>query len=109
MVTDEDLIAEMRGGSRTAFDTLFGRYREPLWRFFRRRTADPGRAEELAQDTFVAVLAARGPPQGRGTFESALFGVAPHLLPADRRKAPAGATTPIAEEPADPNAGDPDA
>ena len=109
MLSDEDLIAQVRGGSRTAFDALFGRYREPVWRFFRRRTADAGRAEELAQDTFVAVLDGAARYQGRGTFRSYLFGVAYHLLLADRRKASVRATTTIDEEPADPNAGDPDA
>lgn len=59
MTSDEDLMDEMREGSRTAFETLFGRYREAIWAFFRRRTADAGRAEELAR-------AARSAPRRRG-------------------------------------------
>ena len=43
-------------GRHEAFELLFDRYRSPIWRFFRRRIADAARAEELAQDTFVAVL-----------------------------------------------------
>ena len=109
MVSDEHLIAEVRGGSRAAFDTLFGRYREPVWRFFRRRTADAGRAEELAQDTFVAVLDGARRYEGRGTFRSYLFGIAYNVLLAERRKAVLRATTPIEAEPIDPNAADPDA
>src|SRR4029453_11320380 len=109
MVSDEDLIAEVKGGSRGAFEELFERYREPVWRFFRRRTADAGRAEELAQDTFVAVLGGARRYEGRGTFRSYLFGVAYNVLLADRRKAAFRATTTIDEDPVDPTAGDADA
>jgi RNA polymerase sigma-70 factor, ECF subfamily len=109
MVSDEDLIAEVKGGSRAAFEPLFDRYREPVWRFFRRRTADAGRAEELAQDTFVGILEGAARYQQRGSFRSYLFGVAYNVLLADRRKATFRKTAPIETEPADPQSGDPDA
>src|SRR5262245_889745 len=109
MTSDEDLIAQVRGGSRAAFEVVFERYREPVWRFFRRRTSDAGRAEELAQDTFVAVLDGARRYEARGTFRSYLFGIAYNVLLADRRKAAFRATAPIETEPVDPNAVDPDA
>jgi len=109
MVSDEDLIAQVKGGSRAAFGTLFDRYREPIWQFFRRRSMDAGRAEELAQDTFVAVLDGARRYERRGTFRSYLFGIAYNVLLADRRKAAFRATTTIEIEPVDPNAPDPDA
>lgn len=108
MATDEDLIADMRTGSRTAFDVLFDRYREPVWRFFRRRTADPARAEELAQDTFVAVLEGARRYEGRGSVRSYLFGTAYNVLLADRRKAVLRAVAPLEDDPTDPAAVDPD-
>jgi RNA polymerase sigma-70 factor (ECF subfamily) len=109
MASDEDLIAQVTGGSRTAFETLFERYRDPIWRFFRRRTADAGRAEELAQDTFVAVLDGARRYDARGAFRSYLFGIAYNVLLADRRKAAFRVTRPIEAEPVDPASGDPDA
>jgi len=109
MVTDEDLIADVKAGSRTAFETLFDRYREPVWRFFRRRTPDAARAEELAQDTFVAVLDGAKRYDNRGTFRSYLFGIAYNVLLADRRKAVFRQTLPIETEPIDPGIADPDA
>jgi RNA polymerase sigma-70 factor (ECF subfamily) len=101
---------EMRRGSRAAFETLFGRYREPIWRFFRRRTAEAARAEELAQDTFVAVLEGAARYEQRGTVRSFLFGTAYNVLLADRRKTVRRATEPLdvetaAEGPSDPDAG----
>lgn len=101
MTSDEDLMGEIRTGCRTAFETLFERYREPIWRFFRRRTPDEGRAEELAQDTFVAVLEGAARYERRGLFRSYLFGIAYHVLLADRRKAMHRATDQLdAERPA---------
>src|SRR5262245_46112561 len=108
MSSDEDLFAEVKRGTGAAFEALFERYREPIWRFFRRRTPDAARAEELAQDTFVAMLDGAARYDGRGTFRSYLFGTAYRVLLADRRKAIVRATTALETEPADPHAGDPD-
>lgn len=100
MQSDEALMIEVRGGSRPAFETLFERYREPIWRFFRRRTLDAGRAEELAQDTFVAMLQGARRYEQRGTFRSYLFGAAYNVLQGDRRRAAFRATDPLAVDPA---------
>jgi RNA polymerase sigma-70 factor (ECF subfamily) len=96
--SDDDLMVEIRQGSRAAFETLFERYREPVWRFFRRRAADAGRAEELAQDTFVAVLESAARYERRGLFRSYLFGIAYNVLLADRRKAAHRTTEELAPE-----------
>jgi RNA polymerase sigma-70 factor (ECF subfamily) len=106
--SDEALMMEIRGGSRAAFETLFERYREPIWRFFRRRTVDPGRAEELAQDTFVAVLGGAARYEPRGLFRSFLFGIAYNVLLADRRKAAHRETDALAFEPSAGPFADPD-
>jgi RNA polymerase sigma-70 factor (ECF subfamily) len=106
--SDEDLMVEIRNGSRAAFETLFERYREPIWRFFRRRASDVGRAEELAQDTFVAVLEGAARYERRGLFRSYLFGIAYNVLLAERRKAARRATEELAAEPAAGPFADPD-
>ena len=108
MTTDEQLMDEVRRGSRAAFETLFGRYREPIWRFFRRRTPEAARAEELSQDTFVAVLEGARRYQQRGTVRSFLFGTAYNVLLADRRKAIRRATEPLDVEPVADGPADPD-
>jgi RNA polymerase sigma-70 factor (ECF subfamily) len=87
VTSDDELMGQIRDGSGTAFELLFERYRTPVWRFFRRRTPDPGRAEELAQDTFVAMLEAAARYEMRGAFRAFLFGIAYNVLLADRRKA----------------------
>ncbi len=108
MTSDEELIAEIRQGSRAAFEMLFERYRGPVWQFFRRRTSSPDVAEELAQDTFVAILEGAGRYARRGVFRSYLFGIAYNVLLADRRKAVHRTTGPLDIEPIDLEPFDPD-
>jgi RNA polymerase sigma-70 factor, ECF subfamily len=106
--SDEELIAEIRRGSRAAFETLFERYREPVWQFFRRRMRRPEVAEELAQDTFLAVLEGAGRYEQRGTFRSYLFGIAYNVLLAEKRKAIYRATESLEADAVDQEPFDPD-
>lgn len=80
-------MVAVKSGSQEAFEDLFDRYRSPLWRFFRRRMQDAGRAEELTHDVFVAVLQSTTRYEPRAPFKSYLFGIAYNVLLADRRKA----------------------
>ena len=90
-LSDERLMAAfVRGAGREsadAFQTLFGRYRQKVFAFFRRRVADAALAEELAQETFLAVLKARGRYEATALFRSYLYGIAFRVLKAHRRKA----------------------
>jgi RNA polymerase sigma-70 factor (ECF subfamily) len=95
VLNDDELMAETWKGSQAAFEALFDRYREPIWRFFRRRTPDAGVAQELAQDTFVAVLEGARRYKAKGVFRSYLFGVAYNVLLADRRKRVQRHTVPL--------------
>jgi RNA polymerase sigma-70 factor (ECF subfamily) len=79
------------GGSEQAFGELFARFRPLVWGFFRRRVFDAARAEDLTQETFVALL--KGAPRYEVTapFRSFLFGIAYNLLSEERRRVrPAG-------------------
>src|SRR5215813_2430650 len=80
-------MLEIRRGSREAFEELFARYRDALYGFFRRRLASAARAEELTQDTFVAVLRAQVRYEPRAAVRSYLFGIAWNLASAERRRA----------------------
>jgi RNA polymerase sigma-70 factor (ECF subfamily) len=86
MATDEQLILEFQKGSPEAFSELFLRYRELIYAFFRRRVKDAARAEELAQETFVAILRGIQRYEPRATFRTYLFGIAYKILANDRRK-----------------------
>src|ERR1700739_4219742 len=86
MTSDEALMLEFQGGSRAAFEELFARYRKPLHGFFERRRNNPERAEDLAQETFLAVIRAASRYEPRASVRTYLYGIALKLLAAERRK-----------------------
>jgi hypothetical protein len=55
-VTNEMLMLGFVQGSPEAFDQLFGPYRQAIYAFFYRRLPNPNQAEELSQETFIALL-----------------------------------------------------
>ena len=87
MTSDEALMLEFQGGSRAAFEELFGRYHKPLHCFFGRRLNNPERAEDLTQETFLAVIRGASRYEPRALVRTYLYGIALNLLAAERRKA----------------------
>jgi len=85
-ISDESLMLEFQGGSRPAFEELFARYRGPLYGFFRRRLNGDQRAEDLTQETFLAVIRAADRYQPLALVRTYLYGIALKLLAAERRK-----------------------
>ena len=86
MPNDEALMLAFQRGSREAFDELFARYRQLLYGYFRRRLASRERAEDLTQETFLALLRATERYEPRALFRTYLFGIAIKLLAAEHRK-----------------------
>jgi RNA polymerase sigma-70 factor, ECF subfamily len=87
MNSDDQLMLAFQQGSREAFAELFERYREPIYGYFRRRLEHPARAEELAQECFLALLQNVKRYEPRASFRSYLYGIAMHMVSAERRKA----------------------
>lgn len=86
IITDEALMLEFQGGSREAFEQLFARYRVPLYGYFRRRLWSEHRAEDLAQETFLALIRASAHYEPRALVRTYLYGIALNLLAAERRR-----------------------
>jgi RNA polymerase sigma-70 factor, ECF subfamily len=86
MTTDEELMSEFRQGSREAFEEIFQRHREALYGFFRRRLHDAACAEDLAQETFLAVIRGVARYEPRALVRTYLYGIALNLLAAERRQ-----------------------
>jgi RNA polymerase sigma-70 factor (ECF subfamily) len=84
--SDEHLMLAFSKGSADSFNELFLRYKQPIYGFFRRRTADPAHAEELAQEAFLALLRAASRYEPRALFRTYLYAIAFKLLRAHRRK-----------------------
>ena len=84
--TDEQLMLAFSKGVTPAFDQLFLRYGQSIFAFFRRRASDLPRAEELTQETFIALFRAAPRYKPEALFRSYLFAIAFRILRADRRK-----------------------
>jgi RNA polymerase sigma-70 factor (ECF subfamily) len=109
MSSDEALMLEFQRGSREAFAELFDRYHGPLYGFFRRRLAshECGRAEDLAQETFLVVIRATSRYEPRSLVRTYLYGIALKLLAEERRRrAKAPAALEASPEPASDDASD---
>jgi RNA polymerase sigma-70 factor (ECF subfamily) len=84
--SDEQLMQAFSKGASEAFAELFARYKQPLFGFFRRRVADPAHAEELTQETFLAVLRAASRYEPSALFRTYLYAIGFKILRAHRRK-----------------------
>jgi RNA polymerase sigma-70 factor (ECF subfamily) len=84
--SDEHLMLALREGFEPAFTILFHRYKQPIFGFFSRRGADSARAEELTQETFVALFRAAKRYEPRALFRTYLYAIAFRILRTDRRK-----------------------
>jgi RNA polymerase sigma-70 factor (ECF subfamily) len=88
--SDEELMLDWAGGSMAAFDTLYGRYRGPLYRYVLRLCGDETTANDLYQGAWEKVINARRTWRPRAPFRAWLFRVARnHVMDHFRRVAPA--------------------
>src|SRR5215472_8200954 len=85
-LSDERLMLAFTQGSSEAFTELFHRYKQPVYGFFCRRVPDPANAEELAQETFFALLRAASRYEPRALFRTYLYAIGFKILRAHRRK-----------------------
>jgi RNA polymerase sigma-70 factor (ECF subfamily) len=85
--SDEELMVAFSRGSQNAFDELFLRYKQPLFGFFQRRMADVAQAEELTQESFLAVIRTSSRYQPSALFRTYLYAIGLKILSAYRRKA----------------------
>lgn len=90
--SDERLMLAFSRGSTDAFDELFRRYKQPLFGFFRRRVPDRAQGEELAQETFLALIRASSRYEPTALFRTYLYAIGFKILHAHRRKAAFRAT-----------------
>jgi RNA polymerase sigma-70 factor (ECF subfamily) len=90
--SDEHLMLAFSQGSHDALSELFRRYKHAIYGFFRRRVADPFHAEELAQETFLALVRSGSRYEPRALFRTYLYTIALKILRAHWRKAAFRAT-----------------
>ncbi|MFO7250957.1 MAG: sigma factor, partial [Actinomycetes bacterium] len=70
---DDDVIAALRAGDETAFATLLGTWSRGMLRVARAYVSTPEIAEEVVQDTWLAVIGAIDGFEGRSSLKTWIF------------------------------------
>jgi len=70
------VVERIARGDRYALAELYAAYQATLFRYLLQLTADRGVAEEILQDTLVAVWKSAGTFEGRSTVQTWLIGIA---------------------------------
>jgi RNA polymerase sigma-70 factor (ECF subfamily) len=77
---DEELMLAYGRGDAGAFETLYKRYRGPLYRFVLRAIQQRSVAEELFQEAWIRVIEARSRYAPQARFTTWLYTIAHNLL-----------------------------
>ena len=81
-------------GNYAAFETLYGRHKDAVYRYFLRAT-DPANAADGHQETWSRVVAKRGQYRGEGKFRAYLFAIAHNVLMDQFRRQPREAVSDV--------------
>jgi RNA polymerase sigma-70 factor (ECF subfamily) len=74
--SDEELLAGLREGSESHFSELYERYFHRIYTFSYARVRNHADAEEIAQETFIAVLRSAESYRGQASVLSWIYGIA---------------------------------
>jgi RNA polymerase sigma-70 factor (ECF subfamily) len=78
---DDEVLRRMRAGDEAAFTALYHRWQGPIYRFALRMSGRTSVAEDVIQETFMALLrGGEGFDASRGSLAGYLFGIARHLV-----------------------------
>ncbi len=75
-LTDEQLVIEFRSGDERAFDTLYTRYADRLWKMIYGYTRDHDDAIDVLHDVFIRVYVHIGSFKTDKTFSSWIYRIA---------------------------------
>jgi RNA polymerase sigma factor (sigma-70 family) len=95
MESDESLMRRVQRNDEGAFELLYRRHEERLWKYFSKRA--PHRAEDLFQECFARLLERREQWNG-SPFVPWLFVMARHLLIDDYRREKVRATEELTDQ-----------
>ena len=78
--TDEQLIKDYAGGSHYAFETLYKRYKKPIYHYCFRQVSTPALADELHQDVWLKVIKSAAQFKQQSSFKTWLYKIAHNTL-----------------------------
>lgn len=107
---DDKALIRAAKDDREAFDILYRRYVDQVYRYCYSRVGRRADAEDLTAQTFLAALQGLPDYDGRGAFAAWLFGIARHKCADHHRRAYANPCEPLdaLHGPPDPAVADPE-
>jgi RNA polymerase sigma-70 factor (ECF subfamily) len=79
VLTDAEVMLELRAGNMAAFDVLLAKYRKPMVHFMFRMVHNQAVAEELAQEVFLRIYRSRETYRAEARFSTWLYRIATNL------------------------------
>ena len=79
VLTDAEVMLELKAGNMAAFDVLLAKYRRPIIHFMFRMVHNQAVAEELAQEVFLRVYRSRETYRAEARFSTWLYRIATNL------------------------------
>lgn len=85
--SDEDLMKRFQEGDAVAFETLFKRYRTPIFAFLVRQCGDREVASDLSQDVFARLIKSARSFQHQSKFSTWVYTIARNAAVDNARRA----------------------
>ncbi|MEM7401099.1 MAG: sigma-70 family RNA polymerase sigma factor [Pseudomonadota bacterium] len=85
--SDENLMLQYQQGEQAAFETLYRRYKNVLYRYFLKHCSDRQQSEELYQEVWIKLINSTKRYQPKAKFKTYLFTIAHNTLIDFYRKA----------------------
>ena len=78
--TDEELMLHYQQGDQAAFETLYRKYKDVLYRYFVKHCGDCHQSEELYQEVWIKLINSTERYQPKAKFKTYLFTIAHNTL-----------------------------
>ena len=79
-LSDETLMQQYQQGDQAAFETLYKRYKDMLYRYFVKHSSDKHHSEELYQEVWIKLINSTARYQPKAKFKTYLFTIAHNTL-----------------------------
>ena len=86
-VSDESLMLQYQQGEQAAFETLYRRYKDMLYRYFLKHCSNQQQSEELYQEVWIKLINSTARYKPKAKFKTYLFTIAHNTLVDFYRKA----------------------
>jgi len=93
LIKDEQLMLRYKDGDNHAFETLYSRYRQPMYRYLQNQCGNAAIAEEIFQDVWMNLVRARERYQVTASFKTYVYRMAHNRLIDHYRKQKNGVPT----------------